>query len=324
MAQETTAHISKQTTLTPALKAWEVFLKDQGSSPHTVTAFLGDMRLLANYLSPDKKIGDISLIDLNNFLNWMQNERDVPCSPKTLARRITSLKSFFRWLHEGGVIAANPAEKIVQKSVRSPLPEVLTPEEVTALLEKGYQQLHQTKPDTRAYTLFALLLHTGIKKGECTSLSPNHVHITEPESFIFVRYASPQNRYKERKITVPDSWVKAYQLYKSQYTLTDQLFPWSARMLEYALENLGEDAGLDKRVSFSMCRWTSALIDWRNSVEHNKIRQKLGISEVQWREVSRKLLSLSKQIEDEETQTEYRLFPPDGSLSQVNRSPGQD
>ncbi len=308
MSKDTTAHITPQTTLTPALRAWEIYLEDQGSSPHTVVAFLGDLRLLSSYLPPDKKLGDISLVDLNNFLRWMENERNIPCSPKTLARRITSIKSFFRWLHEGGAIAVNVAEKVVQKSVKSPLPDVLSPANVEAILETAHNALHSEKPDTRAYTLFTLLLHTGLKKGECANLSPNHVHLDAPEGpLIFVRYASPQNRYKERKIPVPQSWVEAYQAYRKEYTLGDELFPWSARMLEYIIEGLGNDAGLEKRVSFSMCRWTSALIDWRAGVPHTKIRQKLGISEVQWNEVSHKLLSLSLQIDKEETQTKYGI-----------------
>lgn len=310
MTNETTAHITPQATLTPTLSAWEIYLEDQGSSPHTVIAFLGDLRLLVSYLPPDKKLGDISLVDLNNFLDWMQNKREVPCSPKTLARRITSLKSFFRWLHEGGAIPINPAEKVVQKSVKSPLPEVLSPAEVESMLNTGYEYLHSEKAKSRDYTLFAFLLHTGVKKGECVSLSPNHVNLESPEGpLIFVRYASPKDRYKERKIPIPESWVKAYKVYQGQHALTDKLFPWSARMLEYIVEGLGNDAGLEKRVSFSMCRWTSVLVDWRAGVEHNKIRQKLGISEVQWREVSHKLMTLSKQIDDEEIQTEYNLIP---------------
>ena len=309
MAKDTKAHITPQTTLTPALKAWKIYLEDQGSSPHTIVAFLGDLRLLTSYLPPDKKLGDISLSDLNNFLNWMENERDVPCSPKTLARRITSLKSFFRWLHEGGAIATDPAEKVVQKSVKSPLPDVLTPVEVETMSKTAYQALQGETSNPRAYVLFTLLLYTGLKKGECVNLGPNHIHPDAPDGpIVFVRYASPQNRYKERKISLPQSWIESYRLYQRKYVLTDELFPWSARMLEYILEDLGNDSGLNKRVSFSMCRWTCALMDWRESVPHNKIRQKLGISEVQWREVSRKLMRLSKKI-DKEEQPVYRIFP---------------
>lgn len=300
MDAENSAHISSQTTLSPALKAWEIYLQDQGSSPHTITAFIGDLKILSSYLPPDKKVGDISLIDLKNFLQWMQHERDVPCSPKTLARRITSLKSFFRWLHEGGAIPANPAEKVVQKSVKSPLPEVLSPPEVEQVLDTADQLRYSSDPDLRSYTLFKMLIATGIKKGECLNLTTNHVHLEAPDGpLVFIRYASPQNRYKERKIPLPPEWVEAYNLYRNQHDLSEKLFPWSARMLEYILEDLGDEAGLDKRLSFSMCRWTSSLLDWRSGMDHNQIRQKLGISEVQWREVSRKIESLNHQIDQE-------------------------
>ncbi|MCD6426281.1 MAG: site-specific integrase [Anaerolineales bacterium] len=301
MINEGAFQINPRITLAPALQAWEIYLNDQGSSPHTVTAFLGDLRLLASYLPPDRQVGEISLADLNNFLRWMEHERDVPCSPKTLARRITSLKSFFRWLHEGGVIPANPAEQVVQKSVRSPLPKILSPEEVENILDTALAYRQKPDPDLRSYLLFTLILETGIKKGECLSLSPNHIQLDAPDNpLIFIRYASPQNRYKERKLNLSQDWIAAYQEYRLHHNLDDRLFPWSARMLEYILEDLGKDAGIKKRVSFSMCRWTSAVEDWRSGMEPNKIRQKLGISEVQWREISRKLQILSKDESSEE------------------------
>ena len=295
MISEPSAHINPRITLAPALQAWEIYLNDQGSSPHTVTTFLGDLRLLASYLPPDRQIGEINLADLNNFLRWLEHERGIPCSPKTLARRITSLKSFFRWLHEGGAIAANPAEKVVQKSVRSPLPEILTEMEIDRILNTAQAYRQSADPDLRSYLLFTLLLETGIKKGECLSLSPNHIQIDSPDApQVFIRYASPQNRYKERKLELSQDWVQAYLEYRNHHILDDRLFPWSARMLEYVLEDLGKDAGVPKRVSFSMCRWTCAVQDWLSGMEPNKIRQKLGISEVQWREISRKLEVLAQ------------------------------
>jgi len=301
MINEGAFQINPRITLAPALQAWEIYLNDQGSSPHTITAFLGDLRLFASFLPPDRQVGEISLADLNNFLRWMEHERDVPCSPKTLARRITSLKSFFRWLHEGGVIPANPAEQVVQKSVRSPLPEILSPEEIENILDTALAYRQKPDPDLRSYLLFTLILETGIKKGECLSLSPNHIQLDAPDDpLVFIRYASPQNRYKERKIKLSQDWIAAYQEYRLRHNLDDRLFPWSARMLEYILEDLGKDAGITKRVSFSMCRWSCAVKDWRSGMEPNKIRQKLGISEVQWREISRKLQVLSKDESSEE------------------------
>jgi len=292
------AHITVQSNLSPTIKAWRVFLQDQGNSPHTIKAFTADLRLLASYLSPDRTLGSISTNDLNGFLEWLQTSRGIPCSPKSLARRITSIKSFFRWLNKNGVILVDPAEKVVQKTVLSPLPQVLTEEEVLAVLDAA--EVHRTgaRPDTRYYTLLSLLLYTGIKKGECLALSPAHVDLEAPNGpILFVRYSSPQHRYKERKIPLPDSWIGAYHEYMSQFQPSEQLFPWSPRRLEYLLEDLGEEAGLEKHLSFDMCRWTCALLDWKSDMERDKIRQKLGVSKVQWREISMKLQSLASRYE---------------------------
>jgi len=291
---QASAHITSSNLLLPSLRAWQIFLEDQGNSIHTIKAFLADLRLLASYLTPDRTLGSINTNDLNNFLDWMQNVRGVPCSPKTLSRRITSIKAFFRWLTQNGVILVDPAERVLQKSAISPLPQVLILEEVDLVLQAAQVHRQTGKQDARPYTLAALLLATGIKKGECLALNLNHIDLQAPTGpILFIRYASPQNRYKERKIELPESWVEAFEEYQRQYELSDRLFPWSPRRLEYLLEDLGEEAGLNKHLSFDMCRWTCALNDWQAGVDHTTIRQKMGVSKIQWRELSMKLEQLS-------------------------------
>jgi integrase/recombinase XerD len=75
--------------------------------------------------------------------------------------------------------------------------------------------------------------------------------------------------------------------------VSDRIFPWSPRRLEYLLEDLSEEVGLEKHLSFDMCRWTAALTDWNAGIDYEKIRQKLGISKIQWREVRMKLQRLA-------------------------------
>jgi len=288
------AHIHASSLLNPTLQIWRIYLENQGVSLHTVKAFLSDLNLLASYLPPDRPIGEISTTDLNQFLNWLQHGRNVPCSPKSLARRITSLKAFFRWLHQYGALLVDPAEKIPQKTVISPLPIVLTPAETDLILEVAQKHRIAQKPDARPYALAALLLHTAIKKGECLNINCNHIELDGPSGpFLFVRYASPKNRFKERKIALPEDWITAYHEYAAQYAIKDRLFPWSPRRLEYLLEDLSAEAGLEKHLSFDMCRWTSVLMDWKSEMEHDKIRQKLGVSKIQWREVKIKLDQLA-------------------------------
>jgi integrase/recombinase XerD len=296
-SESLSAHITEHTLLPPAIQAWKIYLHDQGRTNNTLKAFSADLSLLADFLPPDKPLGQISTKDLEDFLDWLQNDRNVPCSPKTLSRRITSIKSFFRWLTVNGVLSHNPAEKIVQKTVVSPLPEVLTAAEQEKVLDAAEAMRTAANPDLRPYVLLRLLLETGLKKGECLHLMTNHVELEGPEApRIFVRYSSPRYRYKERNIPVSSKWAEAYREYIQRYDIKNQVFPWSQRRLEYLLEDVGNAAGLDKHLSFDMCRWTSALNDLTAGIDTDKIRQKLGISKIQWREVYAKLHSLVKEL----------------------------
>jgi site-specific recombinase XerD len=289
-----TSHLTPQTPLTSAIKSWEIFLTDQGRSPNTIKAFLSDVRLLTTFLPEDTTLAKVTTRDLNRYFEWMEKERDVPCSPKTLARRITATKSLFRWLHQYGVLVVDPAEKVAQRSAISPLPTVLTPNEYDAVLLAADRHRRDRKPDARPYTLVYLLLTTGIKKSETLGIKLEHIELDAPNGpQIFIKYASPANRYKERKLTLPDDWIAAYNEYRAQYQPKEQLFPWSPRRLEYLLEDVGNEAGLTKHLSFDMCRWTCALNDYRSGEEPDKIRQKLGVSKIQWRELYIKLKQLA-------------------------------
>jgi integrase len=153
------------------------------------------------------------------------------------------------------------------------------------------------KADARPYALVNLLLTTAIKKGECLAININHIDLQAAEGAqLFIRYPNPSSRYKERKINLSPDWVAAYQEYLAQYKPTAQVFPWSPRRLEYLLEDMGREAGLTKHLSFDMCRWTCAVNDWQSDMEREKIRQKLGISKIQWREISMKLRQLSGEL----------------------------
>ena len=290
----TTAHLTPQAPLGTAIKAWELYLYDQGRSPNTVKAFLSDVNLLAGFLPPDRQIGAVTTADLNRFFKWMEKERDVPCSPKTLARRITATKSLFRWLHQYGVLVVDPAEKVAQRSAISPLPTVLTPKEVEDVLLAADRHRRGAKPDARPYALVYLLLTTGIKKSETLGINLEHLELDAKDGpQVFIKYATPANRYKERKLPLPDDWIPAYEEYLAQYQPDEKLFPWSPRRLEYLLEDIGNEAGLTKHLSFDMCRWTCALTDFHAGIEPDQIRQKMGVSKIQWRELFIKLKQLA-------------------------------
>jgi integrase/recombinase XerD len=288
------SHLTQNTSLASAIHSWEMYLADQGRSPNTIKAFLSDVRLLAGFLPEKTAIGKITTKDINRFVDWMEKEREVPSSPKTLARRITSVKSMFRWLHHYGVLVIDPAEKVAARSAISPLPIVLTPKEYDEVLLAADRHRRAQKPDARPYALVYLLLTTGIKKSETLGILLEHLELDLPDGpQVFIKYPTPANRYKERKLSLPLDWVPAFEEYAAQYQPVNRLFPWSPRRLEYLLEDIGNEAGLKKHLSFDMCRWTCALNDYHTGEEPDKIRQKLGVSKIQWRELFIKLKQLA-------------------------------
>ncbi len=278
-------------SLNAAILAWREYLEKEHRPANTVKAFVGDLNQAAQFIGAFKSVSQVTTRDLDNWLQWQRTSKK--CSPKTYARRVTSSKSFFRWLHEAGVLVGDPAAGLIQQSVLSPLPAVLSEAEIQAALVAAEAMRLAEKPDPRAYVLFTLLLNTGIKKGECLALVPNHVDLSNPdEPVLWVRYPDPQHRYKERKLRLDRAWIPAYKAYLSQYAPRDKLFPWSPRRLEYLLEDLSKAAGLSKRISFDMCRWTCAVRDVRAGLDDTHVRQKLGLSKIQWREIGTKLHKL--------------------------------
>jgi site-specific recombinase XerD len=285
-------------SLSAATNAWGEYLEETGKSIHTVKAFTADLRLLGKFIGAGQDINAIGTYDLKNFLDWMLNKRGVSCSPKTYARRVTSIKAFFRWLTDTGILPEDPATAVPQQTVLSPLPEVLTPGEIEEVLKVADSLRYEGKPDARPYTLASLLLHTGIKKSECLTIHLNHIDLYAQDGpMLWIRYSDVRKRYRERKLPLQEDWIPAYREYLAQFSPRELLFPYSPRRLEYMLEDTGKLARLDKHLSFNMCRWTSALMDYIAGMDKNKIRQKLGLSKIQWREVGNKLDRLAVQME---------------------------
>lgn len=298
--QAQTPPISANASLQAALGVFQQYMRNEGFALNTSKAFASDIRLLGKYLGIGTPIGEIGTKNLNDFLDWLLNERDVPCSPKSYARRVTTLKVFFGWLEDASVLSHNPSNAVIQRSVKSPLPtppseaDLAKALAVTARIRAGDEE---NKPDARPHLLLTLLLQTAMKKSEAMALVPNHIDRSDPdEPIIFIRYANPRLRYKERKLPLDPAWLDVLDEYLHQYEPTDTLFTCTARNLEYILHDVADAAALEKgTLSFENLRWAAALRDWRAKVEPDEIRQKLGLSKITWRETKSKLEKLEEQ-----------------------------
>lgn len=286
--------LTARSSLPAAIGAFEVHMRDQGFADNTSKAFVSDLGLLTQFVGAGKAVGEIATPDLRHFSYWLAHERGTPCSSKSLARRVTTLKVFFGWLAEAGVLRSDPAEAVVHRPAMSPLPQILSDAEVDRVLAVTQGLRHGDKPDARPHLLVTVLLTTGIKKGECTRIVLNHLDFSDPHRpVLWVRYNNPRRRHKERPLPLPGEWQAALAEYQAQYEVQDRLFPCTARNLEYVLAAAGRDADLPHQLSFGMLRWTCAVRDSRTGMSADKLRQKLGISRITWREVGSKVAKLA-------------------------------
>ena len=267
----------------------------QAYSENTIRAFLSDLRILTRYLGAGRAIGTIGTKDLNDFLTYLRYYRGKPCSPKSYARRVTTLKALFAWLTKEEIIPRDPAGPIVQEQVSSPLPHILYTDQMQRLLNTTHHLMTDSEdPDPRPHLLVCLILKTGIKKGETMRIHLNHIDLSDPHGpALYIRYTSARQRHKERKLRLPDNFGEVLARYYDLYQPRERLFECTARNLEYVLENVTERADLPQRLSFEVLRWTAAVQDYRAGIDPDKLRQKLGLSEITWRDTLPKIQMLA-------------------------------
>ncbi len=291
--------LTADTRFSTATERFRDHMLRQEFAENTVKSFLGDLGILKRYLKVDPHVGQISTKDLQGFLHWLQHERGKPCSPKSYARRLTTLKVFFAWLADLGAVPKDPAAPLVHKPVQVPLPRVLYDHQVEQVLAVTRQMMANDapsgKPDPRPHLLVTLLLHTGIKKTECMGIKLGHIDTSNlARPVVHIRYDTPRMHYKERRLALPAGWTQTLAHYRRVYEPEQYLFPCTARNLEYVLTNVAKQAGLPDGLSFEMLRWACALRDYQARMDPDRLRRKLGLSRMSWKETEPKIIRLAE------------------------------
>ena len=294
-ADQQTSTLGEEARLGDALDAFHRHMLSAEFSANTIKAFRADLRLFLKFLPAETPLGRIEQPDLERFLKWMREERGVPCSPKTYARRLTTLKVFFSWLEETGAIPSNPAEPLAHERPSTPLPQILEDYQAAQLLRTARDLLWAAKPDARPYLLVTLLLQTGIKKSECMAIRLEDIDLSnEQQPVLRIRYDDSRRSHKERRLLLGPGFTQILRQYLREQKPQTHLFECTARNLEYVLEDIARLARLEGGVSFEQLRWTCAVRDFRTGMPVDQLREKLGLSQISWRETLPKIQKLAR------------------------------
>ncbi|MBI2863621.1 MAG: tyrosine recombinase XerC [Chloroflexi bacterium] len=152
------------------LDAYLVYLRaERNASPYTIRNYGDDVRGFLQFVATEG-VESLSAVDralLRRYLAWLNRSGYVRSS---IARKLTEVRSFFRFLVRENVLAGNPLLLVTSPKVEKRLPNFLTVTEMIALLGSPNTS---TPPGLRDRTILELLYASGLRVSEIVSLTLN-------------------------------------------------------------------------------------------------------------------------------------------------------
>ena len=171
-------------------------------SNNTINSYRLDLKRFTDYINND--IGNISSNDIHSYLKYLN---DIPLTDKSIARNISCLKSFYKFLLIEKEVTSNPMEDIESPKVRKSLPKALTEEEIISLLDVPLIDNFSY----RNKAMLELLYATGMRVTELINLKIQDVDLDSAT----VRTIGKGS--KERIIPIGDYGLRYMEIYLKEY-----------------------------------------------------------------------------------------------------------
>lgn len=168
----------------------DAFLKyladSQNCSQNTLAAYRNDLNQLAAFIGTDKVINPSSAF-LSDYLFSL---KDKKYSPATVARKIASVKSFFKFMVNTGKLGSNPAKNLLSPQIGRRSPLVLSPTEWKCLLAEPTKL--STPEAKRDKIMLELLYATGLRVSELVSLNVKDINLGQ--RYLYCSQSSPRRQ----------------------------------------------------------------------------------------------------------------------------------
>lgn len=162
--------------LRAAVAAWRAWLADERrASAHTLDGYSRDLAaflaFLTGHLGAEPRLADLTALRPADFRGFLARRADEGLSRTSMARAMSSLRSFFRFLDRGG-LAHNPALKTV-RTPRPPrsVPKPLAADEALDTIASAGDLQQEPWMAARDVALFTLLYGCGLRLGEALALN---------------------------------------------------------------------------------------------------------------------------------------------------------
>jgi len=154
------------------------YLADERNvSPHTRQAYLRDLEEFRSFLERQGRIGREAVGQVDNILlRRFLAELHKRNQRTSIARKLSSLRVFFRFLQREGLLDSNPAEGLATPKLNRYLPKTLSVDEAHTLMERGHGS---DLLALRDLAILELLYSAGLRVSELTGLNIGAVDLRE-------------------------------------------------------------------------------------------------------------------------------------------------
>ena len=283
--------------------------KEKGYSPFTIQSYRNDLQQIQNFL-PELQLQSFNVHHIRNFLDYLI-QKDV--TARTVARKLSSLRSFFKFCLSQKLIDKDPMSILTGPKLRKTLPDHLGKD---ALLDK----MLRTAPaadskideltETRDKAIIQLLYATGIRLRELVSLSIRDVNFEERTVRVFGKGS------KERIVPVGITCFRTISRYldvradRYRIPVSEEPLFWgrprsriSARTVQRVVERQLNDIGEGINVHPHMLRHSFATHLLDNGADLKAVQELLG-------HINLATTQIYTHVSIEKLRTEYKRAHP--------------
>src|SRR5512140_2558689 len=146
-------------------------------SPLTVSSYLNDLDQFSKYLTVNDETVEVDFVSSHDIRSWIVNLLENNITPVSIHRKISSLRTYYRYLRKEGFIKNDPLENVALPKVKKRLPAFVEEESRGNLLDNI--DFGDDFNGVRNRMIIEMLYLTGMRRAELTGLRNRDVDIAD-------------------------------------------------------------------------------------------------------------------------------------------------
>lgn len=159
------------------IKQYCDYLSDQKRySPNTVVSYFNDLEALKKYVKKEYEISDLTRVSNQVLRSWLSSMKEERLESRSINRKLSAARSFYKYLLRLQIIAQSPAETIRSLKTGKDLPVFLEYDQVRLLLNRSF--FPEGFDGDTDFLIISVLYFTGMRVSELASLKVSDIGLS--------------------------------------------------------------------------------------------------------------------------------------------------